>query len=312
MRQSFRDADFTSLVRLWNSFYPARYATNEHILRLNTVLSPVFDWGASAIEVAESGVVRGFVIVKRSAVTLYKGPDRDQAHLSALAYSDPLVAIDLLGDAKSLLRNRGISRVTFGQDSRHFFPGCPTDFRALLDFLTIEGFAEGGESHDVERDLGDYVNPYSFPTGVEYRMLGEADFASLDHFLRREFPGRWHYDVTSKVRIEGIDRCVFGMLIDGEVEGFALIQDWTHKVPIGGAVWSPDLGENWGALGPIGLTAALRGGGRGGALLGGALSELHSRGVRQTIIDWTSLLAYYGKHGFEPTRTYKSMALGLD
>jgi hypothetical protein len=45
--------------------------------------------------------------------------------------------------------------------------------------------------------------------------------------------------------------------------------------------------------------------------LGEALSELKRRGVRPSIIDWTGLVDFYGKHGFEPTRRYREMSLTL-
>ncbi|HEY0866584.1 MAG TPA: GNAT family N-acetyltransferase [Fimbriimonas sp.] len=311
MRTSFRNSNVGALVELWNQFYPERYRIDEELFRLNTIESPLFDWGASSVEMSDGRPV-GFVCVKRSAAGLFRGPDKDQSHLCAIAYNDPLVGIDLLGDAKTLLRNRGQNRLVFSQDIRHFFPGCPEDFRALHDFLTIEGFAEGGESVDLEGDLSSYSNPYPCPQGVEFRMLREADLASLEAFLLREFPGRWHYDVLSKARIEGVDNAVYGMLVDGKVEGFALLQDSQCKLPIGGAVWRNDLGEGWGSLGPIGVSQHLRGQGLGHALLGAALTRLKEKGARHSIIDWTNLVDYYGRHGFKPTRTYTAMSLKLD
>jgi predicted N-acetyltransferase YhbS len=311
MRTSFRNADVPALVRLWNDFYPARFHIDEEIFRFNTLDSPIFDWGASCIE-TNNGEVTGFVCVKRSAAGLFKGPDKDQAHLSAIAYSDPLVGVDLVGDAKRLLRNRGNNKLVFGQDIRHFFPGCPDEMRSLHDFLTIEGFTEVGDMVDLENDLANYSNPYPLPEDSEFRMLREEDTPALEAFLSREFPGRWHYDTLSKARIEGIENTVFGMVRDGAVEGFAVIQDHSSKIPINGCIWRKDLGAEWGGLGPIGVARDLRGKGRGHALLGAALTRLKEKGVRRCIIDWTNLVNYYGRHGFNPTRSYKAMALKLD
>jgi predicted N-acetyltransferase YhbS len=311
MRQSFVKADFDALARFWNGFYPERYRIDSDLLRQNSVGSPTFDWGASFVE-TEGEEIQGFVLVKRSPASLYKGPDKDQAHLCAIAYREPMIGLDLLADVKRTLRNRGITRIDFGQDSRHFFPGCPTDFRALADFLMVEGFAPGGESHDLERDLSDYQNPAPRTVGDEYRILTKSDVPSLDDFISREFPGRWTYDVIHKVGVEGHPHCIFGFLRDGKVEGFALLQDDGCKVPIGGAVWRNDLGEKWGSLGPIGVSKKVRGQGCGNALLGAALEELRDRGVKRCIIDWTGLVDFYGKHGFQVTRSYQSLSLPLE
>jgi GNAT superfamily N-acetyltransferase len=268
------------------------------------------DWGASLVEVLDGEIV-AFALVKKSASSLYKGPDRDTAHLSGIAYSDPLAGVDLLSEVKRVLRNRGIQRVVFGQDSRHFFPGCPTDQRWLSDFLTIEGFQEGDEVVDLERDLTGFASKYPVPEGCTVRELVPDDAPELRRFLEREFPGRWYFDAHAKASAEGIGKTVVGLFEGGELNGFAIIQEGSHRLPIGGAVWRNSLGEDWGALGPIGVSASRRGGGRGYGLLGAALEILAKRGAKQTIIDWTTLMEFYGAHGFVPTRTYRSMILDL-
>jgi predicted N-acetyltransferase YhbS len=310
MKRTFHDADFERLAEFWNKFAPERYRIDAELLRQKSVDCPVFDWGASLIEEAD-GDILSFTVVKKSAACLYGGPDKDSAHLTMIAFCDPQYGVDLLSDVKQTLRNRGCSRLVFGQDTAHLFPGCPTDFARLADFLMVEGFAEGGEAVDLERDLKEYANKFELPKDAEYRTLRKGDIPLLAKFLEREFPGRWRYDVLGKVEVEGPE-CVFALFRAGQVDGFALIQDAKNIRPIGGAVWRGDLGENWGSLGPIGVSKELRGRGYGHALLGEALAELRDRGARQTIIDWTGLKEFYGKHGFEVARTYRSMSLPLD
>jgi GNAT superfamily N-acetyltransferase len=310
MKRSFREADFNRLAAFWNSCAPQKYHIDGKQLRLNTVDSPVFDWGASCIEDAD-GEILGFVSVKKSARALYVGPDQDVAHLSGIAYCEAQYGLDLMAEVKMLLKNRGYTKLQFGQDSRHFFPGCPTDYPALHGFLTVEGFSEGGECVDLERNLVDYKNPAPIPAGDEFRVLTERDVPALAEFFDREFPYRWKYDTMTKVGIDG-PGCVFGLFHGARIDGFALVQDYTNKAPIGGAVWHVSLGDRWGALGAIGVANALRGRGSGNALLGCALEHLRDKGVEQCIIDWTGLIDFYGKHGFMPTRTYKSMHLTLE
>jgi GNAT superfamily N-acetyltransferase len=309
MRQGFRDANFDRLAEFWNRFAPEKYHIDGALMRINTVECPVFDWGASRV-LEGDGEILGFVVVKKSAASLYKGPDKDVAHLCVLAYCDPSFGVDLMADVKQTLRNRGVARLVFGQDIGHFFPGCPDDFSALSDFLMVEGFVSGGEAVDLERDMTGYRNTLPVPEDGEYRPVEKKDIGRLVSFLDREFPGRWRYDVMRKLDSEG-PRCVFGLFRDDHCDGFALLQDWRDQLPIGGAAWRVSLGENWGSLGPIGVSANLRGRGYGHALLGEALANLRDRGVKRAIIDWTGLRDFYGKHGFEVTRTYKSMSLAL-
>ncbi len=309
MTSSFRSADFDALATLYNSHAPSKYQIDADLLKINSVESPVFDWGASMI----SADNKAFIVIKRSAgKRLYEGPDPDQAHINLLAFETPRAGIELMAEVKSLLRDRGIYKLVFGQDSRHFFPGCPVDFHTLKDFLTVEGFAEGGDQYDVERDLTDYVNPFPKIEGSEYRPIAEADLPLLTAFFDREFPQRWKYDVFSKITNEKNPGIVFGLFIGGAVHGFALLQDSKCKVPIGGAVWRKDLGDHWGSLGPIGVSEEIRGRGEGNALLGAALEHLRDSDCKRTIIDWTGLLKFYGGHGFQPNRQYKTMSLALE
>ena len=66
-----------------------------------------------------------------------------------------------------------------------------------------------------------------------------------------------------------------------------------------------------GGLGPIGVAAALRGRGLGRALLVAALDRLRRLGHPDVVIDDTSLLGYYGPHGFAPWITYRHAAAPL-
>lgn len=314
MRVAFDRADFQSIKSLWSEFYPEKYHVSADLIRANTVDSRVFDWGASEIEQVD-GRTAGFVAVKRSAnPTLFKGPDPDQAHLSALAFAEPNVGIDLVSRAKRILRERGIHCLIFGQDSRHFFPGCPEECGSLRDFLMVEGFEVQGQMHDVESNLSNYEPPAGsldpLGKGTVARVCETKDQYPLSEFLDREFPGRWTHDVLDKLEIEG-PSTVLGLFHGERCEGFALLQSEGAILPIGGAVWHRSLGEHWGSLGPIGVSKSVRGKGLGKALLASGLIELRHRGVKRCIIDWTNLIDFYGAHGFEIARTYKVLKLEL-
>ncbi|MBX3120330.1 MAG: GNAT family N-acetyltransferase [Fimbriimonadaceae bacterium] len=316
MRVAFHTVYPTAAAELWNRNHPAKYAICPELIRLNTVDSGLYDPGASVAELDDDGRLIGYIVVKRSASCLYKGPDPDVAHLSAAVFDDPTVGIDLFAHAKKMLLNRGLYQVSFGQDVRHFWPGCPADCAALNSFLTVSGFQAESEAVDLERDLSDYSPPTSclkaLEKGTSVRPLSMEDLGELSTFLEATFPGRWKADTLWKINAENRADFVYGLFVEGKIKGFAVTQDWTHHSPIGGGVWRIDLGENWGALGPIGIAPEQRGSGLGGALLGSALQGLKDRGARKTIIDWTTLTEFYGKHGFEVTRRYTPYSRRID
>lgn len=316
MHIGFEHADFAELTDVWNRFFPAKFRIDEAMFRRNTVESPVFDWGASTVYTLGESVL-GFAAIKRScSPLLFKGLDPDMSHLSTIAFTEAEVGVDMLAYAKSVIRDRGSDKLVFGQDSCHFFPGCPVECTNLRDFLTVEGFEEKGEIVDLENDLAGYEPK----PGCMERLTGDtlvrpiamAEKPVLEKFLSKEFPGRWTHDVMDKIDVEGRTENIYGLFIADRLEGFAFTQDWTHKKPINGCVWHLDLGDRWGGLGPIGMAEGMRGKGLGDSLLAGALMGLKKKGVRRMIIDWTGLVKYYGGHGFTVNRRYNGFELGFE
>lgn len=306
--RDWRGVAIPQIAALFNRTAGDRYRVDESLVAFNTIESSVFDWGASLVMQDDDGPLLGFIAFKRSPSKLYRTNDPDEIHLCAMGFDDPDCGFDLFEAAKGRIMDRGFSRIVFGSDSRHFWPGVPIDVPLLNNFLSVQGFEMGAEVYDLERDLTGYEATRSVPSGAELRPLREEDRGSLSDFLRAEFPHRWRHDVEAKVDLEGDPETVYGLLVDGRVRGFALLQREGAKAPIGGAVWHQDLGPSWCALGPIGVAEDLRGGGYGGALLDQALWHLAQNGGRRCVIDWTTLGEFYGKVGFEPSRRYRSAA----
>ena len=296
------------LATLWNRYYPKKFALDAGLMQGHVVDSPLIDWQRSSW-VRSGNDLTSAAIVKRSPIELYAGPDPSQVHLSFLA-GDTKEATAAILDA-TLAKNAPASKFLFGQDSRHFLPGVPLECEELANLLLSRGFEEGGLAVDLERDLSDYQPPVGCLnplTGDVYvRRLVTSDRDNLIEFFDREFPARWKFDTMNKWDVEGQPQFVFGLFVDGQIHGFALTHEHEAKLPIGGAVWRNDLGANWGSLGPIGNSREVRGRGLGDALLGAALLELSRSGVRQCIIDWTTLVDFYGRHGFVVNRRYRPM-----
>jgi GNAT superfamily N-acetyltransferase len=319
MLVGFQHPRFSVLTALWNECLPAPYHISEDILRLNSIDSPLFDWGASVVEIDDDAKPLGFVLVKKPPYRLYKGIDPDVAHISAIVTPTAQMGLEMLAEVKRNLKNRGIYKVVFGQDLPHFFPGCPTDLPTVKDLLVVEGFVEGGECVDIRQDLAEFTPRESAlkrltagPEKVKVGPVSADDVSALDSFMKREFPGRWRHDVKVKVKAEGRSDFVYALWVNGEVVGFAVTQDGSHKRPIGGAVFCEGLGENWCSLGPIGIAESVRGKGLGDVLLAASLADLKKRGLGVCTIDWTVLQDWYGKHGFAVSRRYVPFTLKLD
>ncbi len=256
----------------------------------------------------------GFVIGKLSPQgRLFAGDQTQTLILNSI--TDP----SLLKEIQQAALQAGFVRITIGSDESHLTPGIiKEDFHLanrLRETAAELGWTKGETLQtDLQRDLRDYVLPEFCDEAVQAasakaRPAGADDESALEAFLTQTFPGRWTYDVMKKFR-SGEAHQIDLLIWQEEVVGFSMTQNPASKNPIGGARWRLDLGENWGSLGPIGVSEKVRGRRLGHALLGLSLQRLSQEGARQTIIDWTTLIDFYGVHGFKPARVYEIWSWG--
>jgi predicted N-acetyltransferase YhbS len=295
---------------IWNGFFPNLFALTPRILEQQILDSRLTLQDLSGCR--ESA----FIAAKRSPLgTIYGENDPKTAHISAFAFFDPADGLSLLEDTLGELKERGFTSAQFGADHDHLLPGCPVGFIDLEGILLAAGFHSGSEEVDLERDLQGYAPPTGCldvldQANVEIRVGYPSDQMAAEKFLLNDFPGRWHFDVMRKLKED--PKQVDLLFVDNECHGFSFTQSAASRHPVAGAVWNASLGKDWGALGPIGVSRAVRGRGLGNALLGASLKRLSEQGARQTIIDWTTLADFYGKHGFEITRRYKGWSIDLN
>ena len=211
---------------------------------------------------------------------------------------------ELLAWAEEWLREHGCTRARLGGSLRPFAPGLPTELRTDA-FFRARGYAprpNGARVWDVARDLRDYATtrPHN-PATIRSAQAGDAN--ALLVFFQREFPNRWQYEYEEFLRAGG--RISDWMILTTRrgVAGFAKLCLEDSITPIN-RVYPWKLPRPWGQIGPIGVSQDTRGKGFGGALLDAALCHLRERGVRGCVIDWTGLVDFYGKFGFQPYREY--------
>ena len=121
--------------------------------------------------------------------------------------------------------------------------------------------------------------------------------------MRRQFPGRWHFEFEEFLREGGRIADYFLAFSATALAGFARLTFEDSERPIE-RFYMHRLPRPWGQLGPLGIAAESRGQGLGAALVDAALRHLHQQGVTGCLIDWTDLLSFYAKFGFGPYRQY--------
>jgi predicted N-acetyltransferase YhbS len=208
----------------------------------------------------------------------------------------------LLTWALDWLADRGARQVRLGGGPRPCLPGLPVEL-ATSRFFLQRGFRRRSSAWDTARDLRHYRRPPWVQSAVDVRPLTAADSPALLDFFAREFSGRWAYEYRFFLNDGGRPADYHLLWLAGRVEGFCRLTLADSERPLD-RFYHHRLPQPWGQLGPIGVSAGRRGQGYGAALLDAGLRTLQQAGVAGCIIDWTSLLDFYGRFGFQPYRHY--------
>ncbi|MDB5098002.1 MAG: family N-acetyltransferase [Cyanobacteria bacterium RYN_339] len=246
----------------------------------------------------------GFALTKqlRAPADLPKFQDRGWIALMAVhpEHQRQGVGTALLAEAEQALKAAGKTAVNLGESLAHAMPGIPEALTEGRAFFQACGYEPTQEVWDVRGDVAT-AQPPELPAGVTARVLAADEAGALLHFLNETFPGRWAQDMGQYL-VEGRPIWhVMGLFEGGQLRGFAQLHLPGSPGALRWAGFNPDVA----ALGPIGVSKDVRGRGLGLGLLQAGLAHLASVGATDTVIDWTTLLEFYGRVGFKPWLRYQ-------
>jgi GNAT superfamily N-acetyltransferase len=302
-----------SMARIWNSAMPAEFAGEPAFFNYN--LKPISGGIQGGSWMIDHDQRVGFVLASLL-------PNNERVQPTEVGWLDAIMVERayqgrgygrlLIEGAHNYTRHMGCKRLRLGATVRTFLPGLPYD-GGNLDFFLKAGYEERPDlCWDLARDLGDGLPIARRPlrADCEIRPCVELDIPDLFEFLWREFPGRWRFEIEDFLAIGGRPGDIFILKTGGRVEGFCLLTLPDSVRPLN-RYYPHRFPQPWGQLGTIGVSHANRGGGLGGLLLQSGLEYLRSHGTRGCVIDWTSLVDFYGKYGFQPYHRYHMLTRSL-
>ncbi len=214
----------------------------------------------------------------------------------------------LLTWAERWLLDQKCEKLQIGANQRIFVPGVPTVL-GTTGFFQQHGYGNDQIVWDVAANLAGYQTPETVREipGV-VRPAQPGDEAALDTFLAREFPAKWRFNFQEFCRTPNYRISDYMLLwTERGVDGFCCLTFEDSQQPIE-RYYPYSLPRPWGQLGSVGVSEDCRGRGYGAALLDAGLRRLHNNGVNGCVIDWTTIVDFYGKFGFQLYREYVQLS----
>lgn len=294
---------------LWNAACGPELAIRPAVVHFNTRPSRgVLQAGRLAVA---DGQAAGFVLASAFPGGAPDEAPADRGWVDALAVSPAFqhqgMGGILLSWAEAWLRDQGCTRFRLGSSLRPFAPGLPSALGSER-FFRNRGYADepnAALTWDVARDLRGYASPPGAAPddACLVRPAAPGEQSVLLAFLDREFPGRWHFECWEHLAAGGRLTDYLLLWVGQALTGCCRLTFEDSLRPLD--VFFPRrLPRPWGQLGAIGVRASQRGRGYGGLLLDAGLRRLRDAGVAGCVIDWTGLLEFYGKFGFQPYQQY--------
>lgn len=296
------------IQNLWNEEVGYAYPISESIFMQNVINCQYLSKEASFAAYDHNELV-GFVISKvwndDERIPNYYDLSWINLFYVKRKYRRKGIGSQLLLFAETKLKQMGKKEIHLGKDIHNFFPGIPVDFNYITpNWFEKRGFEIGKCTHDlICKDFDKSKLQLNNANKFIFRFATIEDKDKLLQFFQKNFPGRWLYECLEYYRIGQFHDDYLIVLDKENVIAFCRCSDQRTKPFPYHLTWYTRF-EKLGALGPLGVDKDYRKLSLGGDIVKAGILSLLSRGQKEILIDWTSLLEFYGKYGFEVWKSY--------
>lgn len=307
------------ILKLWNDDIGFIYPIDLEMYNQKINDCKYIDFGSSFVAILDEKIV-GFILTKiydnNEIITKYYNTAWISLFFVKRNHRRIGIGNNLLDKCEEELKKKGIISVVVGSDIDNFFPGIPNDFDNLTDiFFKKRGFSVSYYTHDlvheiIEKDktYADLYPSYYIENGVkknvEIRYATLTDEKGLLDFLRNCFYGRWYYEGLEYYQDKEIKREYLIAIVDNKVVGFLRVNNQLIKKISYNITWAKRF-KKLSGFGPLGVDINYRHHGIAKMLLAYAISDCYKNGYSHLMIDWTGLVTYYQKFGFEIWKCYQ-------
>ncbi|MBO1001977.1 GNAT family N-acetyltransferase [Pseudogracilibacillus auburnensis] len=299
------------VVELWNKEIGADFPLRVELCKQNSFEDSNICLKSSCIALNGQDEIIGFVIAKRWQENINVNMDDTRGWIQALLVAKPYrqqgIGSTLLEHAESQLKDIGVKQILLGKDTYHYFPGIPKQYEDVAEWFETKGYENFGTEYDL-------IRHYDLEDGMSVPKMAEVEFTTLSindkeeflTFLNRCFPGRWEYEAIHYFQKGGTGREFVVLKKGRRIIGFCRINDAKSPLIAQNVYWAPLVDEELGGVGPLGVDAKERGQGYGLAIVEAGIAFLRQRGIERIVIDWTGLVDFYKRLGYDIWKGYLS------
>ena len=318
--ENYKSSYTNQILNLWNNEVGFIFPISEKMFNQKINECKYFNIDASFIVIDGNKVV-GFILSKiydnNPIIAKYINKGWISLFYVSRDYRKQGIGSELLQLSENKLVKMGVKDVSIGSDIHNFFPGIPNDFDNLTDkFLRKRGYNVSYYTHDLIKKFNkeDLVKYQSYSNNqyqeldkfvkVEIRYASILDKEDLLEFFKRCFYGRWYDECIEYFNNGQVIKEYLLALVNNKIVGFLrvnnqLIDEISYNIN-----WALRFNKLVG-IGPLGVDPVYRGKGIAKMLLYYSITDSIKNGYTEAMIDWTGLVTYYQKFGFEIWKCYQ-------
>ena len=308
---SFKKQEILNLRHLWNDELEFIFPISEELFNRNTYLTEGFLEDSSYVALVDNIPV-GFIISKIWNTTKIDGLYENIGWITLFYVSKKFrnqgIGSNLLLLVENDLKELGVKTLFLGKDYQNFFPGLPIDLKEHLKWFEKRGFEGLYQTHDlINNNLSAELLSRNFDTQkYQIKVCTKDDFPELLKFMKKNFPGKWTIELLDYIKNNGTGK-EFVICINNEGRVCGFVKACSFKTPIeliGFSLTWRDRFDRLGGIGPLGVDSDCRKQNIAYNMIAFSVNYLRSLDCQSLIIDWTNLISFYRKFGFEVWKTY--------
>ena len=302
--------DLESLREIWNKEYKLIYPISTALMERNTKNA----YTDASFIVKENEEIAGFIISKVYDDEYHNEIYKEIGWISLIyvipKYRNKGIGSILLKKVESEFIKLNKKVLYLGKDFYNFFPGLPIDLKKHLEWFEKRGFNRLYNTCDLIKNKDNLITLRN--DKIRYVLGNQVKKEDLLEFLNNNWPGRWTSEARDYFECGGEGKEYVIGLDNEKIIAFAKIgYPTTDTKLISYSLTWRDKFNSLGGIGPLGVDKSYRGQNIGFDIVAYATNHLIQNGAEDIIIDWTNLLDFYRKLGYEVWKTYEYLQKNL-